>query len=509
LVFDMVKSKSALSARLAAYALSAVILGGGIAAASEKGAGPTKMSSEAKPAKLDKKAFAPDPSYPDKSYDAKAQIQIYGGKSAVPTPRPLVELGRPIYVEGPFKPDLDIVGRKNLVSLSFNVSGDWRTAVAVSDSGNQEVVRVATDLNLDLDLKLTATERVHALLEPFDQGGQFLNYQFAGDDRDQGNGTVDVNLSTLFFEGDFGSIYAGLADEYTSVDLPFSFGLMPLLFQNGIWMDDAFVGAAFAIPALNSPKFDISNMDITFFGGFDKVTTPAIRDAGGQVADHGVNIYGVTTYIESREGYLELGLGRVDGEDRLDDFSYNSASISYTRRYGRRLSNSLRAIWTFGQDATGVQQTADGVIFLVENSLITSLPSTLVPYFNAWVGIDRPQPLSDATGLLKNTGINFEADALTGFPRLDDTGHDTAGGAIGVEYLFALDQQIVVEAATVQVLGGDNDVGRAAAGDQYALGVRYQRPISPEWIVRADAMYGWLDKAEDISGLRLEIRRKF
>ena len=250
-------------------------------------------------------------------------------------------------------------------------------------------------------------------------------------------------------------------------------------------------------------------MDITFFGGFDKVTTPGIKDTQGNLADHGVNIFGVTTFIESNEGYWEAGLGRVQGEDRLDNFSYNSATIAFSSRYGRYLSNSMRAIWTFGQDANEAQQTADGVMFLVESSMITSLPSTLVPYFNAWVGFDRPQPLADATGLLKNTGINFEADALTGFPKLDDTGHDTYGGALGIQYLFALDQQLVVEAATVQVMGGDNAPGRAAAGDQYALGVRYQLPISTAWIARADAMYGWLDNAEDISGVRFELRRKF
>jgi hypothetical protein len=58
-------------------------------------------------------------------------------------------------------------------------------------------------------------------------------------------------------------------------------------------------------------------------------------------------------------------------------------------------------------------------------------------------------------------------------------------------------------------MGGDNAPGRAAAGDQYALGVRYQLPISTAWIARADAMYGWLDNAEDISGVRFELRRKF
>ena len=132
------------------------------------------------------------------------------------------------------------------------------------------------------------------------------------------------------------------------------------------------------------------------------------------------------------------------------NLSYNSATIAFTKRYGRRLSNSMRAIWTFGQDADNVQQTADGVVLLVENSLVTHLPSTLVPYFNAWVGFDRPQPLADDTGVLKNTGINFETDALTGFPKLDDTANNTWGGAIGIQYLFDLDQQIVVEAAAVQ-----------------------------------------------------------
>lgn len=470
---------------------------------------PQKMSPQAKPVEHSRDAFGPDPSYEDKPYDAKKQIEIYGGKKAIDAPRPVVEIGRPIYVEGPFRESYNLIGEKNLISPAFNISGDWRTAIAFADGGAQETARIATDVNLEVDFKLTGTERFHALIEPFEQRGQFMNYQFAGDDRDQGNAEFNVNLETMFFEGDLGAIYAGLADEYVSFDLPVSAGLMPILLQNGIWVDDAFTGFAFAIPALNSPKLDISNMDFTFFAGFDKVTTPAIKGVDGELADHGVNIFGVAAFIETGEGYIEAGLGRVDGSDRLDDFSYNSATIAFSRRYGGWLSNSVRAIWTWGQDATNVQQTADGTIFLVENSLITSKPSTFIPYFNFWAGFDRPQPLADETGLLKNTGINFEADALTGFPKLDDTGQDTFGGAIGLQYLFNLDQQIVVEAATVQVIGGDNNLGRPAAGDQYALGLRYQLPVSAAWIFRADAMYGWLENADDIAGTRLEIRRKF
>ena len=115
----------------------------------------------------------------------------------------------------------------------------------------------------------------------------------------------------------------------------------------------------------------------------------------------------------------------------------------------------------------------------------------------------------DNTGLLKNTGIVFETDGLTGFPTLDDTGHDTFGGAIGMQYLFNLDKQVVVEMATVQIMGDKNELGRAAESDQYGFGLRYQQPISDRLIVRADAMYGALDEADDVSGVRLELRVKF
>ena len=45
-------------------------------------------------------------------------------------------------------------------------------------------------------------------------------------------------------------------------------------------------------------------------------------------------------------------------------------------------------------------------------------------------------------------------------------------------------------------------------GSQYALGARYQHPISNAWIVRLDAMHGWREGLKDVYGARVEIRRK-
>ena len=114
-----------------------------------------------------------------------------------------------------------------------------------------------------------------------------------------------------------------------------------------------------------------------------------------------------------------------------------------------------------------------------------------------------------AGGVLKNVGLNFETDGLTGFPKLEDTGNNTYGGAIGIEYLFALNKQIVVEVATVQTIGNENKINRIAKGDQYALGARYQMPLNNAWIFRTDAIAAALENVPNLYGVRFELRWKF
>lgn len=459
----------------------------------------------------DPDVFKADPTYTGDPYEPEAQVEIYGGKTPVDEPRPVLELGRPLYVEGPFRRGSEITGTKNLLIPNLRVFGDWRNEVAYADNGAAEIGQAATRLNLDIDVGLTATERVHAFVRPLDQDGEFTGCEFSGGDKDdECELELDGNLETLFFEGDAARIAEGLSGEYNDLDIPFTFGLVPFVVQNGIWMEEAFAGGAVAMPALNSPALDISNMDITFFAGFDNVETPGILDANGDIAEHNTNVYGVTSFIDATDGYWEAGLGILDTEDSIDDRGYASATVAFTRRYGGWLSNSIRGFYTFGQDRdAGRQQTADGWAVLVENSLITHKPLTLVPYLNGWIGFDRPQPLASKQGLLQNTGIAFQADAVSAFPELDDSAADTVGGALGVEYLFDLDQQIVVEASTVQVHQGENVSGQPAQGDQYALALRYQLPLARDWIFRADAIQGWRDNDDDIFGLRGEIRWKF
>ena len=471
----------------------------------EKTAEKTAAPEAGKRRKVDDKndLFRPGPQY-DKNYDAKAQVDIYGAKSAVEPPRPL-ELGRQQYTSGLYDESSTFLGKLNPLLPGLAVYGDWRTAVAYNNNNGKDIAQIATRLNIDVDFKLTGTERIHAFFTPLQRGNaKFTRFEFGGGDGDQKfNGEFDLNPQTLFFEGDLGSLYSGFSGKEASFDVPFTVGLFPLFLQNGIWANDAILGGAVSIPAKNSRKLGLSNFDITFFTAFDNVDNKGLLGAD----KHNANIYGVTAFVDAFSGYIESGYGLIQGvEGRAEGQLTNFVTAAYTRRYANTLSNSTRVFGNFGNG-----QNDEGVAIISENSLISGLPSTLLPYANFFVGFGNPQPLVDGNGagILKNVGINFETDALTGYPKLNDTGSNAWGGAIGLQYLFNLDQQLVFEFATVQPFG-DPLAGIGTARPQYAFGVRYQIPIDRAWLFRADATYQITEGADqDNFGIRAEVRRKF
>jgi hypothetical protein len=447
--------------------------------------------------------FSPDP-YVGSGCHGANEFAPYVEKSRVCGALPILELGLPLYASGPIPPSLTFLGWTNPVQPKLYVYGDFRTAWAANDTGGNAFGVWANRLNLEIDFWLTSTERFHAFWGPLDERNQFSSIfvesgEMEADFRFDG---FDEVTDTLFFEGDLGYLVGGFRGIDAPFDLPIAVGLIPLLFQNGVWMEDAIVGAAATIPARNHPLLDWSNFDTTVFVGFEELTTPAF----GAESDE-ANLVGIHTFIDRRGGYFELGWAYVD--DPTDQgLSYHNVGVSYSRRYLNLTSSAARMIVNFGQEGDASARTADGFLLLLENSLLTPLPYNVVPYANLFAGFDRPQSLARLQGPLQNTGINFETDVLTGYPTLDATANDTYGGALGVDLLGRdLDRQLILEAATVQTFG--DPALRNAAGDQYAVGMRVQQILNRAWLIRGDMMYGFLDNASDISGIRAELRRKF
>ena len=457
-----------------------------------------KMDQRARPTAHDSTAFGPDPVYPD-TYDYQAQLDIYGGKYMNKTQRPLLELGRDMYHSGPFRRAPKLFGRTNPMMPQLLVYGDLRTAAGFNRFGDEgELGTWGNRLNLDVDLRLTASERVHALFRPLEKDGQFTRFDFTGDSTGFKD-NFDIEPAALFFEGDLGAILGGFAGSQPPFDLPIAAGLMPLLFHNGIWLEDAFTGAAFTLPAMNSKTLDWTNFDVSFFAGFDKVSNGFVETG---------NVFGVNWFIEAYRGYIEAGYAFVGGKEDLTE-PYHSVAFSFTKRYGGRVSNSIRYIGAFGSESPTATTVAKGHLFLIENSLITSKPSTRVPYLNLFIGLDRPGSAArdpGAGGILKNTGLNFEADPITGFPALNATAQDAVGGALGMNILGdALNSQLVVEAALAHPL----ETSEFMPGQQFAVGFRAQRPITNAIIIRTDGVFGKRKDLSDIAGIRLELRHKF
>jgi hypothetical protein len=453
------------------------------------------------PYQADDFSWTPTPTDP---YNPCEELSPYRNKKAVPTQRPWLELGREFYGSGMFPPPPGWFGPVNLAQPQFLVYGDFRTGVgyARNQIGDQRVW--ANRLNLDFDYRLTSTERFHAFMGPIDSGARFTGVEF-----DNGRAVVvdevDAELETVFFEGDMGQIVGGLNGVQHPFDLPFTVGLTPLLFQNGIWMEDAVAGAAWTIPARNSPLLTWSNFDTTFFVAVDQINSPAFG-----LDNNAADAFGTATFIEAYEGYLEGGYAYLDDTENLGR-SYHNATLAFTRRYYHRLSNSVRWIGNFGQEGDRDLRTADGNLILIENALVSATPYTVVPYFNVWCGIGRTQSVARAAGsggILRNTGINFETDGLTNFPTLDATGFNTYGGAMGLNLLgSSFQDQWVVEFAALGAHGSEQV--RVASDNQYAIGTRYQRPLNNRALIRTDLMYGWLLDERDIAGVRLEFRWKF
>ncbi|MEX2307240.1 MAG: hypothetical protein WD738_06585 [Pirellulales bacterium] len=440
-------------------------------------------------------------------YDACAEQGVYGGKYLNPVQRPLIEWGMPFYDTGPVPPPSTDCGPTNPSLPRFYLYGDYRAAAAYNAQNGGDKGVLAHRINLEWDLWLTATERFHMSTGPFQEDNNFMRFEL-DDGRPEFFNELDFfdpDTDALFFEGDLGYMIGGWTGQYARFDLPVAVGLLPLLFQNGVWMEDALLGIAATIPARNSPALDWSNYEVTFFAGFDQITSPAFEDSNAAA-----NLFGVTTFIEATGGYIEAGYAFLDDTTELDR-SYHNIGLSYTRRYLNLVSNSMRVIVNAGQAGPESARTADGVLLLAENSFLTRWPYNVIPYVNLFAGFDDPQSVARAGaagGVLRNTGILFESDNLTGYPTLDATGNETYGAAIGIDLLAPeFTHQLIVEAAVLQAFGVP--ASRNAPGDQYGIGARYQVPLSHAHLLRFDVMHGWLENTDDVTGARAEFRWKF
>ena len=383
---------------------------------------------------------------------------------------------------------------------SLIIYGEYRTAVQTFNNGDAEFSEWANRLDLFTNLYLTPTERIILGLRPFDdiRTGEFSGRSFGGDGGSEWVDGFNLEIRNLFFEGDFGELFPNLdPEDRLSLDYGFSIGRQPLLFQDGIMINDDFD----AVGITRSSLFFLgsSATRITAVYGRNEI------HRGDNVLDRDAQLYGLFFSSDYAKATYDLDLAYVDGsaESGGDGFY---AGIAQTRRFGH-YNSTLRAnfSWALDEETTAV---SNGSLLTAQISRHPRRNYDLV-YLNAFWGIDdyTSAARDPATGgPLGNIGILFAAVGLGNYGApLGNRANQAVGAAVGYQHFFDKDKtrQIIFE------LGGRTSTNSGMDDAAGALGVQYQRALNQHAIFVLGGFGSAHEERGGGYGARAEMRIKF
>ncbi len=424
-------------------------------------------------------------------------------------PKPILELGDPFLGVGPIHPGYKLPTGM-VLQPSLIVYGTYRTALQGFYNGSDHVTEWANRFDLFGNLYLTPNERILAGVRFLNQNGRFTGYTFRAPSsvRPEGRRGVEdelnFDITTLFFEGDFDEIFPFLdpRDKY-SLDYYLSIGRQPLLFQEGMLINDSI--DAVGISKLNMKPPFMVNMRSAFIWGADQINRQNLASD-----DESSRLYGLFNEIDFRATTMELDVVYVDANDSIGSGIY--AGLGLTQRLGR-LNSTVRVLGSASIDHE-TMHNSDGMLFYNALSVTPHATNDLV-YLNSFYAMDHFRSASRDPynpGTLSPTGILFEAVGLGRFNSpLSNATDDAFGMALGYQ-MFSSDKrrQLILEIAGRYA----NDEGQRAMGP----GARFQAAIGRRTVFRLDG-YAVYDEGRQINqpvpdddftyGMRAELQVNF
>jgi len=440
---------------------------------------------------------------------------------AVPErPRPIVELGDRFLGSGTLERGFELPTGA-VWQPSLLVFGTLRTAYQSFDNEAGQYTELVGRLDLFGNLQLSGTERVVAGFRPLDRDGRFTSYVLSSDlpgtKEDDFVDEVNGELTSLFFEGDFGEIFPNLSrDDFAPTDIGFSVGRQPLLFQEGLLINDSIDGIGVTRNTLQPQG--TSNLRATLFWGWNEVGRSVA--SGGNREDDDAQLYGLLTSTDLRRSTVDADLvwvhskvrGGGGGPETATGGDLVAGGVSFVQRIGKT-STAFRLLGSYALDDT--TDTADGLFLFSEASWSPPYGYDHL-YVNGFWAVDEfvsaaRGPASG--GPLGRAGINFAAVGLGRYgAALSSRARDVAGGAVGYQRFFDhTRKQLLIE------LGAR--VGTAdEVSSSVATTVRYQAALGRRFVVVVDGFIGRREAPtagngaggdETISGSRVELVLKF
>lgn len=379
---------------------------------------------------------------------------------------------------------------------SLFVYGSYRTALQTFQKNQQTVTEWANRLDLFANLTLTGTERLLIGFRPFDKDGVFSGYNFEDHDNHWREEGLNMDIQTLFFEGEIGEIFPGLdPDDNGYADIGFAVGRQPINIQDGFMINDVFDSVGFVFNGFQFPN--AAYWKITTLYGWNELHRHNNKE------DRSAHLVGLFNEVEFLNATVNFDLAYV-ASDHNDDGLF--LGISSVQRFGR-FNTTFRANTSIALENESAQ-IHDGTLLFAEISLTPQSTSDLA-YINAFWGIDEYSSAGRGPangGPLGRTGILFAAVGLGAFkPALSNNANHAVGGSIGYQMLFNGGwQQVIVE------LGGRQDTNNTQNSSAIATAVSYKQRLGNHSIVRFDAFGADYQDDDNLGyGFRTEFQFKF
>lgn len=358
----------------------------------------------------------------------------------------------------------------------FVLAGQYDVFGIAFEEGGERFDGLGHNLTLEVDLRLTGTERFHLQHRPIGEdgsGGSF--YQFNDVDAYRDNSTAEP--ARVWFEGELASIFGGwLHDPTHAWDINFAVGKFPLTLHNNLLMNDEVAGVV--VGNNNLLAGGASNLNARLFWLFDDINS---QDADGDTT-LGTNVLGADAFIDFQHAFIEATYAyRQHGVSSRGDAHY--VALSGTQFFGAGAATA-RAMAKIAGPAD-----SDGQLFVLEWNTHRAFADGLLPrsgihhavaYANAFYATEGWSPIAGAN--FNRIRSSFEVNPLVLIARGDRD--DTPGVALGVQLFGAGDDSSLTPEVAWEAPSGTSIFG---------AGLRYQQRTSVQSFLELRGLVNYSD----------------
>lgn len=372
-----------------------------------------------------------------------------------------------------------------------------RSAVYTFENGVQSPsAEWGTRVDLYANLQLTGTEKIIVGFRPTDRNrlDRFTRVTF-NDNRGGDQEEFNMDVRTLFFEGDFGSLFPGLdRPGMKKLDYGFTVGRQLLQYQEGILINDEVDVVGLVRNNVRLPG--ITNLRTSVVYGWNEI------GRSNAINNNAAKFFGFFNSIDTYVSTFSLDAIYIPDEEKNGDGYYVGASA--IQRIGH-FNTAFRINASIAEEGNNAK-VGDGVLLSSEISF-TPHKSDDIVYLNTFVSSGNftqagREPV--VGGPLGALGILFASPSLGNFgSELNSFANDVAGFALGYEAFWDNHRRsLTLEVAGRKDIEGDNF-------DDLAVGFEFRQRLLQRLQLQVDAHRSFQERRDDGYGFRTELQYQF